>query len=208
MPLVRKTPGSEAAPSLDAAAVASALENGSEDERWAAARKAPELPEGAMLLGKALLQERDARVREAMLTSLARIATAESVEAVIPLLRSDDAQMRTGALDALRAMKDAAWPFVPRLLADRDADVRLLACELARDQPGEEASRLLCGLLDTETEPNVCASAVEVLAGAGGAEALPALERCKERFKGTPFLEYAIKITADRIRSQTTAKRA
>ena len=63
MPLVRKTPGSEGAPSLDAAAVASALENGSEDERWAAARKAPEFPAGAMLLGKALLQERDARVR-------------------------------------------------------------------------------------------------------------------------------------------------
>ena len=147
-------------------------------------------------------------MREAIFTSLARIATAESVELVLPFLRSDDAHLRTGALDALRAMKGVVWPYVPQLLDDRDADVRLLACELARNLPGEEAARLLCELLDSELEPNVCASAVEVLAEVGGPEALPVLARCADRFRGTAFLEFSIKITADRIRSQSSQPRA
>ena len=204
MPLIRKEPGSPpSAPAPDPAAVLSALVSGNDDERWAAARAAPGFPDGARRLAEALVREPNARVREAMFTSLARIATAESVELVLPLMRSDDAHLRTGALDALRAMKSAVWPYVPRLLRDEDADVRLLACELARDLPGAEAAALLCALLDSEPELNVCASAVEILAEVGGPGALPSLTRCAERFRGTQFLEFSIKITADRIRSQS-----
>ena len=47
-------------------------------------------------------------MREAIFTGLARIATAESAAAVVPYLRSDDASLRTGAIDALRAMPKAA----------------------------------------------------------------------------------------------------
>jgi HEAT repeat protein len=202
MPLIRKTPGSAAAPLPDTAAVLTALVNGTDDERWAAARAAPEMPGAARALGAALARERNARVREALFTALARIASAECVELMLPLLRSDDAHLRTGALDALRAMKSVAWPYVSQLLHDRDSDVRLLACELARNMPEDEARRLLCELLDTEPEQNVCASAVEVLVEVGGAEALPALAKCADRFRGTAFLEFSIKIAADSIRSQ------
>ena len=73
---------------------------------------------------------------------------------------------------------------------------------------GEESARLLCELLDAELEANVCASAVEVLAEVGGPAALPALARCEARFRGTSFLEFAIRITADRIRSPSPAPRA
>jgi len=96
---------------------------------------------------------------------------------------------------------------LPSLLRDRDVDVRLLACELARNLPADEASRVLCELLDHETEPNVCGAAVEVLAEVGGPEALPSLARCAERFRGTPFLDYSIKVTTDRIRLESTRPR-
>ncbi len=139
-----------------------------------------------------------------MFTSLSRIGTAESVEVLLPLLRSDDSALRTGALDALRAMKSVVRPYVAQLIHDQDSDVRLLACELVRTLPSEDASGLLCALLESELEPNVCASAVEVLAEVGGPEALPVLARCAERFRGTAFLEFSIRITADRIRSQST----
>ena len=154
-----------------------------------------------------MASERDLRVREAILTSLARTGSPESVEALLPFVRSDDAQLRTGALDALRATKEGVRPYLPRLLRDRDADVRLLACELARNLPADEASELLCGLLDAETEPNVCAAAVEVLAEVGGPKALPSLARCAERFRGTPFLDYSIELTAERIRLGSTPSR-
>ena len=184
-----------------------ALANGTDDERWEAARAAAQIPGGAKALGDALLRERNARVREVMFTSLSRISTPESAELMLPLMRSDDANLRTGAMDALRAMPSIAADYVPKLLQDGDADVRILACELARNFPGDACARLLCGLLDTEREANVCASAVEVLAEVGGPEALPVLARCADRFRDTSFLQFAIKITADRIRSASPERR-
>lgn len=207
MPLIRRPAAPVTPPAQDADATLSALSNGTEDERWAAARAAPDLPNGVDALARALAREAYPRVREAIFTSLARIGSVESIEVVLPLLRSDDAQLRTGALDALRAMKGAVWPYMEQLLHDTDADVRLLACDLARNLPADEAEHLLCALLDAEPEPNVCASAVEVLAEVGGPHALPVLERCAARFRGSGFLEFAIELTADRIRSQPSEPR-
>ena len=107
--------------------------------------------------------------------------------------------LRTAALDALRAMPEASRPHVAGLLADPDADVRLLSCELARGLPEGEANRLLGDLLERETEKNVAAAAVEVLAEIGRPEVLPALARCAERFADDPFLAFSIKVATDRI---------
>jgi HEAT repeat protein len=77
--------------------------------------------------------------------------------------------------------------------------VRLLATELARNMKASDATRLLCGLIENEPHPNVCAAAIEVLAEVGTAEALPALERCAVRFTATPFLPFAISMAIARI---------
>jgi HEAT repeat protein len=180
------------------------LRDGDIDERWSAARGLT-TPEGVAALAEALALETEPRVREAILTSLARIGTAECARAVIPHIRSDDASVRTGALDALMAMPQAVGASLPDLLDDRDPDVRLLACELVRAVPGPEAVGLLCRLIEQESEPNVCTSAIEVLAEAGGPEALPALARCAERFPGQPFLAFSIKVALERIGSQSAS---
>jgi len=193
MPLVRK-PSTPTPPTSSGS-----LTDGTSDERWAAARLAAEKPDGVTVLSSALARENDPRVREAIFTGLARIATAESALAVVPYLRSDDASLRTGAIDALRAMPGAAGPHLPHLLADPDADVRLLSCELARGLPDEEANRLLCELLEGESEKNVCAAAVEVLAEIGRPEALPSLTRCATRFDGDPFIAFSVKVAIERI---------
>jgi HEAT repeat protein len=162
-------------------------------------RAAAERPDGVALLAAALPQESDPSVREAIFTGLARAATAESVAAVIPYVRSDDASLRTAAIDALRAMPRATRPHVAGLLGDPDADVRVLSCELARGLPEGEANRLLGDLLMRETEKNVAAAAVEVLAEIGRPEVLPALDTCAERFADDAFLLFSIKVAADRI---------
>jgi HEAT repeat protein len=206
MPLVRKPPGPQPMPDSDPAAVLRVLTAGNDEERWSAARAAAELPDSVAALGGALARETTPRVREAIFTSLARIATAQSVEAVLEFLHSDDARARTEASDALAAMKDAAWPFFDGLLHDPDADVRVLACELVRNMPSESAVPLFCALLDSEPEPNVCAAAIDALAEIGGPEALPVLARCRVRFQATPFLVFAIKVACDRIRAQTASR--
>lgn len=207
MPLIRKPPSvasgtSPTAP--DPAAVFAALAAGSDDERWAAARAAADLPDSVPVLADALRRERSPVVREALFSALAHIASPRSVEAVLPFLRSDDASVRTEASDALLAMKEVVWPYVAPLLRDRDADVRILACGLVRDMPGEVAASLCCSVLDSEPEPNVCAVAVEVLAEVGESTALPVLERCAKRFSDSPFLEFSIQMAIDRVRSPNT----
>jgi len=202
MPLVRK-PSSQA----PAAAARPALGKGTSEQRWSAVRAAAERPDGLTLLAEALSRENDPRVREAIFTGLARLATPESAAVVVPYLRSDDANLRTGAIDALRAMPQACRPHLPALLDDSDADVRLLSCELARGLPDEEANRLLCNLLERETEKNVCAAAIEVLAEIGRPEAVPSLVRCGTRFAGDPFIAFSLKVATERIAAPARDRR-
>ncbi len=204
MPLIRKSDKDTRKPESNPADVLKALTNGNHEERWAAARAAAQIPGGVTALAAALHSETNARVREAMFTSLARNGSPESVSAIIPLLRVDDANLRTGALDALQAMPDAVRETLPQLLGDSDSDVRILSCEIVRGLPGEEATSILSELLTHEPEINVCAAAIDVLAEVGGAAALPALDSCAARFPGTSFLTFAIRIARDRILSQST----
>ncbi|HEX4179982.1 MAG TPA: HEAT repeat domain-containing protein [Caulobacteraceae bacterium] len=176
-----------------------ALTRGTGDQRWAAARALGDRPGDPELLGRALSNEPDPRVREAIFNSLIHAHSATSVEALLPHLRADDANLRTGALDALKVMSAVAAPSLPELLHDRDPDVRLLACEIARELPGAQATALLCRLLEGEGQVNVCGAAVEVLAEIGGSEALPALARCAERFADEPFLVFSIRTASSRI---------
>lgn len=205
MPLIRKnagTPPAAAAPP-DVDADLARLRRGSPDERWDAARRLAAAPQAAAALGAALAAEPDARVREAIFTSLARLDSSAAAEAAIACIRSDDAQLRTGAMDALQAMPTALGPQLAALLRDADPDVRLLACELVRSRPEAEATALLSRLLDSEPEINVVAAAVDVLAEIGGREAVPALRRCGARFAGQPFLDFAVRDACERLERQS-----
>ncbi|GLH76679.1 hypothetical protein SSBR45G_15870 [Bradyrhizobium sp. SSBR45G] len=199
MPLVKR-PASDTSPSApDRAQLATKLLDGTDQERWDAARDALEHPDGLSLLGRALASERVPRVREAIFTALAKIDTPDAASVVLPYLRSDDAAQRTAALDALKAMPSAAGTHLPALLSDGDQDVRLLACEIARRLPADESARVLVELIEREDQANVCAAAIEVLAETGGPSSLPALARCGARFPDDPFLAFAVKAAADRI---------
>ncbi|GIL40867.1 hypothetical protein TMPK1_31040 [Rhodospirillales bacterium TMPK1] len=198
MPLIRK----DAASSAPAREHADLLRSDDADERWRAARSLATSPAGAAALGAALAGEQDPRVREAIFTSLARLG---AVDSVLPHLRSDDANLRTGALDALRAMTDAVRPHLRSLLADPDPDVRLLSCELTRALPAREANSLMIEVIDREAHANVCASAVDVLAELGEATAIASLERCATRFAGQGFLPFAIQVAIERIKAQQEA---
>jgi HEAT repeat protein len=201
MPLIRTESGKTGSKAAAAVDLAAELKNASSDARWAAARNAADRPEAVPLLAEALACEKNERVREAIVTSLARIATAEAASVLLPYLRSDDASLRTGALDGLRAMPELAKLYLQQLLADTDDDVRVLVCDLARDLPGREVPRLLCSLLETEPSSTVCAAAVESLAEIGDASDIASLERCAARFHNDPFLVFSIKVAIERLDS-------
>ena len=135
--------------------------------RWNAARALGADPASVAALAAALETEPVARVREAIMTALMRIGNQESVKALLPYLREQDAARRGAAIEALQALPDATAPFLSALLHDADSDVRILAVELVRGMPAAEATRLLCDILEHEPHPNVCASAVDALAEVG-----------------------------------------
>jgi HEAT repeat protein len=206
MPLIRKPPVGPPDPDpSDARRAAEMLRAGSADERWSAARTLGGRPDGTKTLAEALTRETNLRVREAIFTSLVRLGSMEAIDAVLPHLRADDANLRTGALDALRAMIGAARTVLPTLLRDPDADIRVLTCDLARELPAPDATKLLCEVLARETELNVCAAAVDVLADIGEAEALPFLRDCAARFQEANFLGFAINVAMERIESERSA---
>ena len=207
MPLVRKPGVASQESTPERATVLAGLASANADERWAAARAATSAKVDAGTLAATLRNEAEPRVREALFTALARIGTTESAQEMLALLRSDNASMRTGALDALRVMEDEVRKLLPELLSDPDADIRILSCELARNLPGEEATALLCAALADEREINVCAAAVEVLTEVGTLEALPVLAACGQRFRDSPFLGFAIQVATDRIKALPTPAR-
>jgi HEAT repeat protein len=203
MPLIRKDSSAPDTPQPGAAPLdAHRLTEGSASERRAAARALGATADEITALGAVLASEADPHVRGAIFTSLVRHAGPASVAAILPHLRSDDSGLRTGALDALRAMPAAVEPELDALLSDADPDVRLLACEIVRGLAPAQGTPLLAALLEREAEVNVCAAAVEVLAETGGQDALSALSRCAKRFANEPFLVFSVKVASDRIRTE------
>jgi HEAT repeat protein len=89
---------------------------------------------------------------------------------------------------------------------DPDTDVRVLSCEVVRGLPSAEATQMLCDLLSRESDANVCAAAIDVLAEVGDERALPVLAECEQRFKATPFLVFATKTATARILEQSTER--
>ena len=197
MPLVRS--GKSPANQGDAAPSRAALDSPDAESRWTAARALSGDVDAVPVLAAALGREAVPRVREAIMTALMRVGDARSVEAMLPYLRCQDAGLRAAAIEALQGLPEAIAPFMAPLLSDSDSDVRLLATELARNMEASEATRLLCGLIECEQHPNVCAAAIDVLTEVGTPQALPALEKCAARFAATPFLPFAISVAIARI---------
>ena len=192
MPLIKRGPPGAPNNQPQAADSAASLSDSNPETRWKAARALGGDPSSVPQLAKALAIETSSQVKEAIFTSLVLIRTDASARAAAEFVRSDDASLRGGALDALAAMPEVAQPMLPGLLADMDPDVRLLSCELVRKMAPEAATQMLGFLLKTETEVNVCGAAVDVLAEIGTPDAIGPLLACKSRFPDEAFLGFAI----------------
>jgi HEAT repeat protein len=203
MPLIRRDiPEPTVEPVLEPLdRLAADLRDPDPERRWSAARRMGGRAGTAAHLAAALDQESEPSVIEAIFTSLGRTGGEESVQALMSWLRSDDAARRGGAIEALQMMPDAVDAHMSALLQDSDCDVRIMACDLARRLPRERATSLLCAVLDRDDHPNACAAAVDVLAEIGTRDAVPCLERCRERFSRDPFLPFAIAAAVESIRA-------
>lgn len=175
------------------------LREGDVDQRRWAARDLGAHAQAATLLGERLLDEPSPRVREAILHALCGMPGDAAVAALLPLLRSDDAQLRNGAIEVLATMPAAVAPRIGALLHDDDVDVRIFTVNLLAELKHERTVAWLLQVLKQDAAVNVVAAAIEVFAEVGGPEHVAALRAAAQRFAGDPFIGFATDMALQRI---------
>jgi HEAT repeat protein len=166
--------------------------------RWAA-RDLAEFPEAAQALCTRLMEETDRSVREVICTTLTRIGGPATVEGLLPLLRSEDANLRNSAIEVLSSLPMAVGPRVESLLNDTDPDVRIFTVNLLGELKHPEVTSWLKQVLQHDTHVNVVAAAIEVLAEVGSPKVIPALNEARKRFADDPFIGFAADMAQQRI---------
>jgi HEAT repeat protein len=167
--------------------------------RRLAARDLAAFPRSTGVLTELLLAEVDHSVREACFASLAAIGGGETVQALMPILKSEDVALRNGAVELLAQLPEELEPFLQNMLADRDSDTRVFAVGIIGLLALPSAPRLLRQVLEAEEHVNVVAVAIEGLSETGSREALPFLAGVKERFSQEPFIRFAVDSAIKRI---------
>lgn len=188
-------------PNRDLPGLLHQLRTGTAQERRWAARDLVDFPEAASALGDHLARESESQVREALFTTLGALSSSQAVQALLPMLRSEDAQLRNGAIEALTEMPQAVGPCVQALLDDPDPDVRIFTVNLLGDLKHPDLNTWLIKVLTRDEHINVVAAAVEVVAEVGTPEAVPALQAAVRRFAQDPFLGFAADVAIERIES-------
>lgn len=171
-----------------------------EQRRWAV-RDLTSHPQAAAALGAQLLVERDAAVREALFLALGTMASDEAVSALLPLLRSEDARLRNGAIEVLSGLPKVVGPRISALLLDADVDVRIFTVNLLGELRHEQVTQWLQQVLLADREVNVVAAAIEVMAETGQPEHIDALRETRRRFADDPFIGFAADVAIERIRA-------
>ncbi|MFV8833641.1 HEAT repeat domain-containing protein [Aquisalimonas sp.] len=147
----------------------------------------------------ALEREQDEGCRHAMLTALLVTGGQRVQERLLPLLRSEDAALRNGAIEVLQGMPKLAAGYMDELLADPDSDVRIFAVNILESLRHERVPDWLRGVLERDDHVNVCAAAVDVLTEVGDDHCLDALRQLPARFPGEPFIAFAVRTAERRI---------
>jgi HEAT repeat protein len=167
--------------------------------RWAA-RDLAEFADAAAALAERLEKETEATVREAILSSLAMIGNPIAVGGLVRCLRSEDAALRNGAIEALKNLPEAVAPIMDSLLADTDPDVRIFAVNILESLRHPDIEKWLIKVIHEDVHVNVCATAADLLSEVGTEAAIDPLEALKQRFPDEPYIAFVSDLALQRIR--------
>jgi HEAT repeat protein len=142
--------------------------------------------EGAFMAGEAMNREAipfltamltspNLGVQDAADMSLRKIGGKEVVEAIIPLLRSENVPTRNLSMDILRQVSSQHIAPIIALLKDDDSDIRIFATDILGSTNNYMAVHPLCEALLHDSEVNVRYQAAVSLGELGKSEATEAL---------------------------------
>lgn len=145
--------------------------------------------EDAVPLLVEMLKSSNIGVQEAADNALRKIGGKEAVTGVIPLLRSDDAPVRNGAMDILRALGVQELQSIITLLKDEDVDIRIFATDILGSAGNVMAVAPLCEALLKDPEVNVRYQAAVSLGNLGLAEAAKCLNQA---MRDEEWVQYSV----------------
>jgi HEAT repeat protein len=166
--------------------------------RWAA-RDLVQYPQATAALVARLQSEDDLSVREIILTSLTRLGNETAVTGLVACLRSEEAQLRNEAIEAMKALPLEVAPIMRGLLLDEDADVRIMSLNVLESLRHPQVERWLIEVIERDTVVNVCATAVDLLGEVGTPASDDALQALKLRFRDEPYIQFSADIALKRI---------
>ena len=166
--------------------------------RWAA-RDLQAYPEATSALVARLQSEDDVSVREIILTSLTRLGGAVAVAGLVDCLRSENAQLRNEAIEAMKELPDEVSPIMDGLLVDEDADVRIMAVNILESLRHPRVEAWLIEVIERDPVVNVCGTAVDLLGEVGTPASQVALTHLKQRFASEPYIQFAADLALKRI---------
>lgn len=114
------------------------------------------------------------------------------IEAVMELLKLDNAYIRNLGISILQAYGDAIKYYIVKFLIGDDRDLRIFAINVLGDVNFAESRDMLIELLEKEEDINVAMTAVDYMAEIGEEEDIPLLESLKERFKHDAYATFAV----------------
>ncbi len=158
------------------------------------------LREGAYLAGEShcedavpllveLLKSSNIGVQESADNAIRKIGGKEAVTGVIPLLRSDEAPVRNGAMDILRALGVQDLQSLIALLKDEDVDIRIFIADILGSAGNVMAVAPLCEALLKDPEVNVRYQAAVSLGNLG----LPEAAKClNQAMRDEEWVQYSV----------------
>lgn len=202
MPLIQAQTFDAPADNAGIAAVfgscADALASRAADVRSAAAREIDPVSNCALLVAH-ISFEPDTRVRDIVIDRLVGTRDIEVARPLLGLVRSDNIGLRNAVVAALPLLGEALLPELQSLLDDADPAVRIAAVNVLQGMRGQRVVDLALAAVKDDLHVNVCAAAVDILAEAGGPDAVAPLRALVKRFPDVPFIAVAVAVAIKRI---------
>lgn len=169
-----------------------------EARRWAA-RDLVECKDCSVVLLARLQIENHKSVREVILTTLTLLGDSVAVSGLVQCMRSEDAELRNEAIEAMKQLPSEVAPIMRSLLADADSDLRIFAVNILESLRHPDVLTWLHEVIEHDVHVNVCATAVDLLGEVGNQATLEPLRRLKTRFDKEPYIQFAADLAVKRI---------
>ncbi|HID01351.1 MAG TPA: HEAT repeat domain-containing protein [Piscirickettsiaceae bacterium] len=127
-------------------------------------------------------------------------------EAMLRMLKSDNAYLRNAVISFLHNYGEEVEAFLQKLLTDPDRDVRIFAVNILGDVRFERATEMLRHFITREIaeghDINALMTAVDYLGELGSVEDIPLLQAVKKEFPDDPYVTFGVDLAIERIRGE------